>query len=141
MITKPLLIGIIDDDEIYQFTLARIINHHKLAEKILTFSDGEKGIQFLTENIHTKENIPDIIFLDNNMPIMDGWQFIEEYATLETEIKKKVTIFMVSSSVNPLDIKRAKKINQITDYIIKPIKLDDVKGVIDDFYTTSLKSI
>lgn len=48
---------------------------------------------------------------------------------------------MVSSSVNPLDIKKAKKINQITDYIIKPIKLDDVKGVIDDFYTASLKSI
>lgn len=93
MITKPLLIGIIDDDEIYQFTLARIINHHKLAEKILTFSDGEKGIQFLIENIHTKENIPDIIFLDNNMPIMDGWQFIEEYATLETEIKKSSHIY------------------------------------------------
>ncbi len=129
---KPLLIGIIDDDTINQFTLVRIINQHKLAEKTLSFSDGEEALQFLIDTIPTKENIPDIIFLDNNMPVMDGWQFIEEYANLETEIKKKILIVMISASENPVDIERAKKINQISDYIIKPLRLEEVKGVINN---------
>ncbi|AUC81471.1 response regulator [Lacinutrix sp. Bg11-31] len=125
------LIGIIDDDKIYQFTLTRIINKHKFAREILSFLDGELALDFLSDNISTLGNIPDLIFLDSNMPIMDGWQFIEEYAILETQIKKKIKIFMVSSSVDPIDIERANKINQISDYIIKPITLDEVKRVID----------
>ena len=92
MIRKRPLIGIIDDDEIYQFTLTRIINHNKQAERVITFSDGEKAIQYLTDNKAINENIPDIIFLDLNMPIMDGWQFMEEYASVKTEIKKKFLI-------------------------------------------------
>ena len=89
MIRKRPLIGIIDDDEIYQFTLTRIINHNKRAERVITFSDGEKAIQYLADNKAINENIPDIIFLDLNMPIMDGWQFMEEYASVKTEIKKR----------------------------------------------------
>ncbi|MGK0308277.1 MAG: CheY-like chemotaxis protein [Urechidicola sp.] len=133
MLRKRPLIGILDDDKIYQFTLTRIINHNKQAERIITFSDGEKAIQYLTDNIATNENIPDIIFLDANMPIMDGWQFIEEYVRIETEIKKKVVIVMWSSSVNPIDIERASKISEISKYIIKPMKLEEVKRFFDDF--------
>jgi CheY-like chemotaxis protein len=133
MLRKRPLIGILDDDKIYQFTLTRIINHNKQAERIITFSDGEKAIQYLTDNIATNENIPDIIFLDANMPIMDGWQFIEEYVRIETEIKKKVVIVMWSSSVNPIDIERASEISEISKYIIKPMKLEEVKRFFDDF--------
>ncbi|MGK0447642.1 response regulator [Patiriisocius sp. Uisw_017] len=133
MIRKLPFIGIIDDDKIYQFTLMRIINDNKQAEKIITFSDGEKAIHYLTDNKSTNENIPDIIFLDVNMPIMDGWQFIDEYASIKTEIKKKIVIFMLSSSVNPIDIERASKINEISDYIIKPMKLEEVKMFFDNF--------
>ena len=133
MIRKLPFIGIIDDDKIYQFTLMRIINDNKQAEKIITFSDGEKAIHYLTDNKSTNENIPDIIFPDVNMPIMDGWQFIDEYASIKTEIKKKIVIFMLSSSVNPIDIERASKINEISDYIIKPMKLEEVKMYFDNF--------
>ncbi|MCL5127741.1 MULTISPECIES: response regulator [unclassified Algibacter] len=132
MIDKLPLIGIIDDDKIYHFMLTRIIKHNKLAERVIDFYDGEKAIEYLTDNTATKENIPDIIFVDNNMPIMDGWQFIDAYTRLEPEIKKKVYIFMVSSSIDPIDIERASKINQISDYIVKPIKLEEVKAIIDN---------
>lgn len=132
MTKTPLLISIIDDDEIHQFMLTRIINTHKLADKILSFPDGEKAYHYLRDNISIEENIPDVIFLDNSMPIMDGYQFIEEYAKLENEIKKKVLIFMVSSSVNEIDIDRAKKINQISDYFIKPIETEEVKEILEN---------
>jgi CheY-like chemotaxis protein len=129
MIRKLPVIGIIDDNKIYQFMLTRIINNNNLAESIIAFSDGEKAIQYLTDNKATNENIPDIIFLDVNMPILDGWQFIEEYASIKNEIKKKVVIFMLSSSVNPIDIERASRINEISDYIIKPMKLEELKRI------------
>ena len=131
MIRKRPLIGIIDDDQIYQFTLTRIINDNKQAERIITFSDGEKAVQYLNENKDTNENIPDIIFLDANMPIMDGWQFIEEYTSINTEIEKKVVIIMWSSSVNPIHIERASKISEISEYIIKPMKLEEIKRFFD----------
>jgi len=127
MIRKRPLICIIDDDKIYQFLLTNIINSNKLAEEIITLSNGEKAIQYLSNNRAIDENIPDVIFLDVNMPIMDGWQFIEEYAGIKKEIKKKIVIIMFSSSLNLIDIERARKINEISDYIVKLIKLEDIE--------------
>lgn len=133
MMEKKLpLIAIIDDDTIYQFMLTRILNNNKLAEKIITFTDGEKAIQHLMDNKIAHENIPDVIFLDVNMPIMDGWMFIEAYANMKTEIHKKIVIFMLSSSVDPVDIERAGKISEISNYIVKPIKLEEVKRIFEN---------
>jgi CheY-like chemotaxis protein len=132
MVKKIPLIGIIDDDTIYQFILTSMINKNKLAENILSFSDGEKAIQYFVNNKTNSEKIPDILFLDVNMPIMDGWMFIEEYARIKKEIIKKTTIYMLSSSVNPIDIERAGKISEIFDYIIKPIKPEEVKRIFDN---------
>jgi CheY-like chemotaxis protein len=128
-------VGIIDDDIIYQFMLTRIINSNHLAERIITFSDGEKAIQYLTDNKATDENIPDIIFLDTNMPFMDGWQFIEEYANIKTEIKKKVAIFMLSASLDPAAVERASKMSEISKYTVKPIKLESVKVFFENYET------
>jgi len=137
MIKKLPIIGIIDDDTIYQFMLTRIINQHKLAESILSFLDGEKAIEYLIENKTKDDKIPDVLFLDVNMPIMDGWMFIEEYARIKTEITKKIVVFMLSSSVDPLDIERAGKISEISNYIIKPIKIEEVIRIFDNYETFS----
>ncbi|TAH09244.1 MAG: response regulator [Sphingobacteriia bacterium] len=125
------VVCIIDDDEVYQFTVTRTIHTQKLAKKILVFTDGEQAIQFLSDNISTNDNIPDIIFLDINMPIMDGWQFLDEYVKLKPRIGKQITIFMVSSSVDPTDIRRARAIGEISDYIIKPITPEQLKEIIE----------
>ena len=137
MIKKLPIIGIIDDDTIYHFILTSIINKNKLAESILSFLDGEKAIQYLTENKMNNEKIPDVLFLDVNMPIMDGWMFIEEYARIKTDITKKTLVFMLSSSANPIDIERADKISEISNYIIKPINLEEVKIIFDSYKTLS----
>jgi CheY-like chemotaxis protein len=129
--SKPFIICIIDDDDVYQYTVTRTIEHNKLAKKILVFSDGEEAIQFLVDNISKNENLPDVIFLDINMPIMDGWQFLEEYVNLKPRIGKEITIYMVSSSVDSTDLERAKKISAISDYIIKPIKQEMLKEIIE----------
>ena len=137
MVKKLPIIGIIVDDTIYHFILTSIINKNKLAESILSFLDGEKAIQYLTENKMNNEKIPDVLFLDVNMPIMDGWMFIEEYARIKTDITKKTLVFMLSSSANPIDIERAEKISEISNYIIKPINLEEVKIIFDSYKTLS----
>lgn len=128
---KPFIICIIDDDEVYQFTVTKNIQSNNLAKKILVFSDGEEALDFLNANIGDNESVPDVIFLDINMPIMDGWQFLEEYVLLKPRIGKKVTLYMVSSSVDPADTERAKKIEAVSDYIIKPITPEQLSGIID----------
>jgi CheY-like chemotaxis protein len=115
--------------------LSRIINDNKLAENIISFSDGEQALQYLSENKINSENIPDVIFLDVNMPIMDGWMFIEAFAHLKTQIQKKIVIFMLSSSIDPVDIEKAYKISEISSYFIKPIKLEEVKRIFKDYKT------
>ncbi len=118
---KPFLICIIDDDDIYKYTISRNLKPLKLTRKMLVFSDGEEAINFMMDNLGNSKDLPDIIFLDINMPIMDGFQFMEEYTKLKPRVGKKIIIYMISSSVNPADIERAKKISEISDYLIKPI--------------------
>ena len=129
--SNPFIICIIDDDEVYQFTVTKNIQSQQLAKKILVFSDGEEALNFLCANIGDNNAVPDVIFLDINMPIMDGWQFLEEYIRLKPRIGKKVTLYMVSSSVDPADTQRAKQIEEVSDYIIKPITLDQLKVIVN----------
>lgn len=128
---KPIVISVVDDDEIYQYTIKRTLNLLKLTKKVLIFSDGEEAIEFLEENIQDEETLPDVIFLDINMPIMDGFEFMDEFIKLKPRTGKKIIVYMVSSSVDPVDLERAQKINEISDYIVKPIGENQVLNIIE----------
>ncbi len=129
--TKPFIICIVDDDDIYKFTITRTIEIQNLAKKILIFSDGEEAINFMIDNVGNSQHLPDIIFLDINMPVMDGFQFMEEYVKIKPRVGKKVTIYMVTSSVDPVDVDRANKISEISDYIVKPIEPEQLSAIVD----------
>jgi CheY-like chemotaxis protein len=114
---------VIDDDKIYIYGLKKLISIKQLSPNLMEFYNGKEAIDFLTdpENLNT---LPDIIFLDINMPVMDGWGFMESFVKIKPQLGKKITIYMVSSSINDEDIQRAKTISDITDYVIKPISPD-----------------
>ncbi|WP_240927948.1 response regulator, partial [Cellulophaga sp. Z1A5H] len=97
-----------------------------------TFSDGEEALNFVLKNLNDKIELPDIILLDINMPIMDGFQFMEEFVKIKPKLGKKIVVYMVSSSVDPKDIERTKKISAISDYIIKPIEIEKLKAIIEN---------
>ena len=124
------LVFIVDDDKIYRYTTEKYIELLKLATKVNTYADGEEALNHIKANLTNTDNLPDIILLDVNMPIMDGWDFIEEYIELNPDLPKNITVYMVSSSIDERDRERAMKIRQVTDYIIKPITEENLVKLI-----------
>ncbi|RAJ11570.1 response regulator [Arenibacter echinorum] len=127
---------LIDDDEIFQFIMKNTIAEISPDIKIKFFSDGEKGMDFLKQNLGAATNLPDIILLDVNMPFMDGWEFLKEYKSLQTQIKKDINIYLLTSSNNPNDIAMAREISELSGYLVKPISKEGIKSLISHFPTT-----
>jgi CheY-like chemotaxis protein len=118
---KVKTLGIVDDDKIYTFLVQKTIEQTNLVETIKVFENGLDAINFLKKNAVNRDTLPEIILLDLSMPIMDGWGFLEEYILLSPKLGRKITIYIISSSISPYDIAKAKSISLVTDFIIKPI--------------------
>lgn len=112
---------LVDDDDVFVFLTTRMLEKYKLVDLIKIFDNGYDALVFIKENLGNIEALPDIILLDLSMPIMDGWQFLDEYVKINPKIGKKITIFICSSSISPDDVSRAKAINAVSDFIIKPM--------------------
>lgn len=123
IVTPINTVCIVDDDEIYVYGIKKLISLKQLSPNLIEFRNGKEAIDFLTDPENTGQ-LPDVIFLDINMPVMDGWDFMEHYARIKPHLAKKITVYMVSSSINDDDINRAKNITDVTDYVVKPITYD-----------------
>jgi CheY-like chemotaxis protein len=88
---------------------------------ITDFLDGNKALTYLREHCSSPELLPDVIFLDLRMPIMDGWEFLDEYRNIAPILSKPNRLYVFSSSISSYDIERAKTNPNVTDFIIKPI--------------------
>ena len=122
---------IIDDDKVYVNLVKKIIETKKLCENLMVFRDGKQSIDYfeaLMENMKA-DRIPEIIFLDLNMPVMDGWEFLERFTKIKNKFNKVITLYVVSSSINPLDVHRAKSLSSVKDYLIKPINIIELENI------------
>lgn len=125
---------IIDDDDIFIYGTRRVMQELNFCENISVFKNGQEAIDGIKEHIKLGKELPDIILLDINMPIMNGWDFLEELAQTPNLNKNKVLLYLISSSVDPVDIDRAKKIELVTNYFIKPITPKQVKEILKEFF-------
>lgn len=115
------IIALVDDDKIFQLTASKTILSTDFNGRILQFENGEDALNYLRNHHADSSTLPDYIFLDINMPFVDGWMFLDDYAQFKSKLAKPVTIYMVSSSIDPRDINRAKSHAEVTDYVIKPV--------------------
>jgi len=116
-------IWLVDDDEIYRYITKTYIEFEDAASQIVSFNSGEEAIHKLEHK--NGDKYPDLILLDINMPRMNGWDFLDRFKSIKMGIEHKINIFMVSSSDNELDYKRAGSYEDVIDYIPKPV--DDTK--------------
>ena len=123
-------ICLIDDDRIYQFAAKKTLEATGMAGNVITFFNGQDAITYLESHLTDSSSIPDVIFLDINMPIMNGWQFLEAYKELTKKLAKHVTVYMVSSSIDEYDIKKSKEYQSVSDYVLKPVNKEKFRQLL-----------
>lgn len=117
---------IIDDDPIQALIIERMLSAYGICKKLLVFKNGLEALKYFQLNMSDPDLVPDIILLDINMPVMDGWGFLDEFKNIKPSIDKRIVLYMVSSSVWPEEIERVKGYSEVTDYIVKPITMDEL---------------
>jgi CheY-like chemotaxis protein len=119
-------IWVIDDDAIYQIIVNKIIQKSEIFSTVSSFKNGKEAIDAVTNSLNNVESLPDIILLDINMPIMDGWEFMEELEILKSSITKKIIVYIVSSSIAIEDKNKSKTYPYILGYLSKPVNINDL---------------
>ncbi|WNJ20722.1 response regulator [Pontibacter sp. G13] len=112
---------LVDDNEIDNIINEKIIEANSFADNILVFQTGQEALDFLKANQNNEETLPEIVFLDINMPIMDGFQFLEDFEKFSETVLDKCRIIMLSSSISPKDIDRAASSRYVKKYLNKPL--------------------
>jgi CheY-like chemotaxis protein len=115
---------LVDDDAVINMINTRVIKIGKLARKVSAATDAKEALTQLEALwLSSPEEFPEIIFLDINMPDMDGWEFLSEFNNFPVEALAKCKVVMLTSSIDLFDIKKARTYKIVQDYIIKPLQL------------------
>lgn len=115
-----------DDDEISNFINERKLRNSSISEQLDVCISGIRAMQLLKEMLDSGQPAPEVILLDINMPIMDGFGFLEEFAELPAEFIASVRIAMLTSSLEKEEIRRSYEYKNVVDFINKPLTTDKI---------------
>jgi len=134
-------IMLIDDNFDDNFIHERVIKHVNAAEIVVAKQTGRDALDYLKlkkehENFH-----PDLIFLDINMPGMNGWEFLDEYSKLDEKLKSRAIVIMLTTSENPDDMAKAKEMSAASDFKTKPLTEEMLEEIIEKYFSENSKTI
>lgn len=118
---------IIDDDKLSIKIMSILITKNNFCEEIISFHNPQVALDELKKNADNPSKLPDVILLDINMPVLDGWQFLDGFIVIP--FTKKILVFMVSSSIDPSDLEMTKKYPIVKNYIVKPLTSEKLKNI------------
>ena len=124
------LVMLVDDNDTDNFISKRIIEITKFARRVEVKSSGKGALDYIKENENSAENLPNIIFLEINMPIVDGFVFLYEFEKFNEMVRNKCKVIILSSSDNKRDIDKIVNNNHVIKFITKPlteVALDEIK--------------
>lgn len=123
---------LVDDDQTFTFLTSRIVKSTGSVNSLNTFTNGREALNYLVENSNNADTLPDFIFLDLHMPVMDGWEFIEEFKKLKSSLARKTQLYIVTSSIAVHDIERSKNSGVVSEYIIKPVSKEKFAVILQE---------
>jgi len=129
---KPIdLVMLVDDNDTDNFISKRIIEITSFASRVEVKNSGKSALDYLAENEDIPENLPNIIFLDINMPVVDGFVFLYEFEKFRELVRTKCKVIILSSSDNKRDIDKIVNNNYVIKFITKPLteaSLEEIAG-------------
>ncbi|MES2416832.1 MAG: response regulator [Bacteroidota bacterium] len=128
MLNHKLNLLVIDDDDINIFIIKKIVEKTGYDIKMEARSNGQQAIDYLNEAIALGQPLPSLILVDINMPVMNGWEFIEAYEALA--IDHQVDMYILSSSVYENDIEKTKGYSAVKGFISKPLSIERLTELI-----------
>jgi len=129
--TDPIRILLVEDEEINNYIATRLIQKALPGAAVTSCLHGKYAIDLLTEMKNDPTKLPDIILLDINMPVMNGWEFLDEYNHRNIDPQGKSAIYILSSSVFSEDINRARTYSQVKDFIRKPLDVTRIREILN----------
>ena len=130
---------VIDDDEPTNYLNQAIIEDSACANFVKAVQSGQEALEYLQNASSEDEehSVPDLIFLDVNMPAMNGWEFLEKYKLLNSEKKGKVMIVMLTTSLFPEDKQKALEIPEVSGFENKPLTAQKLNQILDKFFSAN----
>jgi CheY-like chemotaxis protein len=120
----------VDDDPITLMLSKMVLNKASFCNKLVTAKNGEEAILYFENLLITNDNYPNLIFLDLNMPIMNGWEFLDNFIEKELHLTfKEIKVVILSSSVDPNDIEKSKKYPIVIKFLPKPINKEILENL------------
>lgn len=126
--SKVDLAYIIDDDEVIIYLTDIIIKNVEFCEKLLTFTKAGDALESLAKAVETGKDVPAVILIDLNMPVFDGWRFLDELVKMD--VQPPIPVFIFTSSIDSRDMERAEKYGIVKDYIIKPLTVHKINKIL-----------
>lgn len=123
------IVMLVDDNETDNFISKRIIELAGFATNVIVKNSGKSALEYLEQEQNNSENLPDLIFLDINMPIVDGFVFLFEYEQLSEEVRNKCKIAILSSSDNKRDIERMVNNEFVIRFVTKPLTVESLEEI------------
>lgn len=124
---------VVDDDKVFHFIIKKLLINNGIDITPDFFENGLLAIENLKYKIENGEDAPDLILLDINMPILDGWQFLEEFKRIKDKLDKDIIIYIVSSSDDKADKNKAKSFeDEVSNYYLKPMTSEALKAIFSE---------
>ncbi|MEQ9405993.1 MAG: response regulator [Cyclobacteriaceae bacterium] len=120
-------ICLVDDEDVFHWIVRENLKKMEGAYDFISFYNGDEILEYLSESGNT---IPDILLLDLNMPICGGWKFLDSFKEMSPEFKNGITIYIVSSSIDPKDQDRANEYSEVSAFVSKPITRDFLERIL-----------
>ena len=123
---------LVDDDAIFVSLTKKMMGKMNFAGNIEVFENGQLALEHLRQVSDDGGDLPQLIFLDLMMPVLDGWGFLDEYIKMAESIRRKITLYVLSSSASPQDIKRIKRNRAVRGFITKPMPRAKFTEIVTD---------